>query len=87
MIDMLLLPLVTLTPELTLVTAIVFALIVINIVLMAIPFALVRFVFGVLSLFLCMLALSYDVPMSPYLQTAGLLISALAMLFSVRARE
>lgn len=69
------------------ISILVLLLIIINIFLMMLPFALVRFVFGILSLFLCMLALSYQVPLSPYLQTAGLLISALAMLFSVRARE
>lgn len=66
---------------------VVLALIFGNILLLLIPSALMRFVFGVVSLSICGLALTYDLPFSPYLQLVGLLVSVLGMLAAARVRD
>lgn len=77
------------TTETVLVTAILFALVAINLALLMLQGgALMRFVFGIISLSIFGLGLAYgDVPFSPYLQLMGLLVSALGMLAAARVRD
>lgn len=70
----------------TLALIVVLAIIFLNVILMAFHAALMRFVFGVVSLAICGIALTYSFPFSPYLQLIGLLVSVLAMLAASRVR-